>query len=557
MPAISRSLAAIDVPAGSEYATRVGTLAVVAAVTDANRKWWVLVGTSAGLFLLMLDSTVVALALPSVQADLGASNDQLQWVLNAYLLVIAALVVTAGRLGDIFGRRLVFLAGFAVFGAGSVLAAVAWSADALIAGRVVMAIGAASMLPLSLALVTHVFPPAEQPRAIGIWTAVSAIALGIGPLIGGVLSDLDWRLIFVVNVPIVVAAVILLRIVTPEVKDETAEPRIDWPGLALLTLGLGAAVFALVNADDWGWTSAATLTLLAAGLASLVAFWFVEHRVRSPIVEFSLFRNRPYLGATAAAFGVVVTYWTLMFFEPQYLQNILGYTAVEAGLLILPLTVPMILFSPFSGRLIDSFGARATMTAGMTLGVIGLVILTRISGSSGYGLLFPGLLAVGVSLALVYAPMSSAAMMAMPKAKAGIAAAVLAMNRVMAGGIGLAVVSAVFQSLLRSELDSELDRRGIELGDRAREQLDGLLAGSQDAQQAVSADAKGLAGEIRQIAADAFTYALGNAIWVLVGVAAVCTALTWWLVESKRPSAEAGTTAPAHHHHHRFGGFHI
>ncbi|MCB0876000.1 MAG: MFS transporter [Solirubrobacterales bacterium] len=529
----------------------------MAAVTDANRKWWVLVGTSAGLFLLMLDSTVVALALPSVQADLGASNDQLQWVLNAYLLVIAALVVTAGRLGDIFGRRLVFLAGFAVFGAGSVLAAVAWSADALIAGRVVMAIGAASMLPLSLALVTHVFPPAEQPRAIGIWTAVSAIALGIGPLIGGVLSDLDWRLIFVVNVPIVVAAVILLRIVTPEVKDETAEPRIDWPGLALLTLGLGAAVFALVNADDWGWTSAATLTLLAAGLASLVAFWFVEHRVRSPIVEFSLFRNRPYLGATAAAFGVVVTYWTLMFFEPQYLQNILGYTAVEAGLLILPLTVPMILFSPFSGRLIDSFGARATMTAGMTLGVIGLVILTRISGSSGYGLLFPGLLAVGVSLALVYAPMSSAAMMAMPKAKAGIAAAVLAMNRVMAGGIGLAVVSAVFQSLLRSELDSELDRRGIELGDRAREQLDGLLAGSQDAQQAVSADAKGLAGEIRQIAADAFTYALGNAIWVLVGVAAVCTALTWWLVESKRPSAEAGTTAPAHHHHHRFGGFHI
>lgn len=557
MPAISRSLAAIDVPAGPEYATRVGTLAVVAAVTDANRKWWVLVGTSAGLFLLMLDSTVVALALPSVQADLGASNDQLQWVLNAYLLVIAALVVTAGRLGDIFGRRLVFLAGFAVFGAGSVLAAVAWSADALIAGRVVMAIGAASMLPLSLALVTHVFPPAEQPRAIGIWTAVSAIALGIGPLIGGVLSDLDWRLIFVVNVPIVVAAVILLRIVTPEVKDETAEPRIDWPGLALLTFGLGAAVFALVNADDWGWTSAATLTLLAAGLASLVAFWFVEHRVRSPIVEFSLFRNRPYLGATAAAFGVVVTYWTLMFFEPQYLQNILDYTAVEAGLLILPLTVPMILFSPFSGRLIDSFGARATMTAGMTLGVIGLVILTRISGSSGYGLLFPGLLAVGVSLALVYAPMSSAAMMAMPKAKAGIAAAVLAMNRVMAGGIGLAVVSAVFQSLLRSELDSELDRRGIELGDRAREQLDGLLAGSQDAQQAVSADAKGLAGEIRQIAADAFTYALGNAIWVLVGVAAVCTALTWWLVESKRPSAEAGTTAPAHHHHHRFGGFHI
>lgn len=527
----------------------------MAAVTEANRKWWVLAGTSAGLFLLMLDSTVVALALPSIQADIDASNDQLQWTLNAYLLVVAALVVTAGRLGDIFGRRLVFLAGFAVFGLGSVVCAAAPNPDALIAGRVVMAVGAASMLPLSLALVTFVFPPAEQPKAIGIWTAVSAIALGIGPLIGGVLSDLDWRLIFVINVPIVIGAVLLLRAVTPEVRDETAEPKIDWPGLALLTFGLGAAVFALVNSDDWGWTSAPTLALFAAGIASLVGFWFVEHRVRSPIVEFALFRNRPYLGATVAAFGVVVTYWTLMFFEPQYLQNILGYSAIEAGLLILPLTVPMVLFSPFSSRVTESFGARATMTGGMTLAVVGLVILTRISGSSGYGLLFPGLLAVGFSLALVYAPMSAAAMAAMPKAKAGIAAAVLAMNRVMAGAIGLAVVSAVFQSLLRDDLDSELGGRGIELSERHREQLDGLLAGSQQAQDAVSADAKGLAEEIHRIAADAFTYALGNALWILVGVASACTIGTWLLVESKRPDAEDLAEPP--HHHHRFGGFHI
>ena len=531
------------------------------ALTEANRKWWVLLGTSAGLFLLMLDSTVVALALPSVQADLDASNDQLQWVLNAYLLVVAALVVTAGRLGDIFGRKRVFVAGFGVFGAGSLIAAVAWNADVLIAGRIVMAAGAASMLPLSLALVTSVFPVDEQPRAIGIWTAVSAIALGIGPLIGGVLSDIDWRLIFVVNVPIVIGAVLLVRAAAPEVRDETSERSIDWPGLALLTFGLGASVFALVSSDDWGWTSARTLILLAAGLASLVGFWFVEHRVSNPIVEFPLFRNRPYLGATVAAFGVVATYWTLMFFEPQYLQNILDYSAVEAGLLILPLTVPMVVVSPFSSRLISKFGARATMTLGMTLSVVGLVILTQISGTTGYGVLFPGLLAVGLALALVYAPMSTAAMAAMPKAKAGIAASVLAMNRVMAGAIGLAVVSAVFQSLLRSELGNELGRRGFHLDGHQREQLDGLLAGSQKAQDAVANDPRGLAGEIREIATDAFSFALGNALWILVGVAAVCTVLTWWLVESKA-AAEAGdeldaAPAPPHRRHHHFGGFHI
>lgn len=324
-------------------------------ITEANRRWWVLVGTSAGLFLLMLDSTVVSLALPSIQGELDASNDQLQWVLNAYLLVIAALVVTAGRLGDIFGRRRVFLLGFVVFGAGSILAAAAWNPDVLILARVVMAVGAASMLPLSLALVTYVFPKEEQPRAIGIWTAVSGIALGLGPLIGGALADIDWRLIFVINIPVVVAAVVIVRAAALEIRDETTQPKIDWPGLVLLTGGLTAAVLALINGDNWGWTSALTLGVLVAGILALVAFWFVEHRVRSPIVEFPLFRNRPYLGATVAAFGVVVTYWTLIFFEPQYLQNILGYSTITAGVLILPMTVPMVAISPFSGRLVRSF----------------------------------------------------------------------------------------------------------------------------------------------------------------------------------------------------------
>jgi EmrB/QacA subfamily drug resistance transporter len=527
-------------------------------ITDDNRRWWVLVGTSAGLFLLMLDSTVVALALPSIQADLDTSDEQLQWVLNAYLLVIAALVVTAGRFGDMFGRRRVFLFGFAVFGAGSILCASAWSPDALILGRIVMAVGAASMLPLSLALVTYVFPKEEQQRAIGIWTAVSAIALGVGPLIGGALADVDWRLIFVVNIPIVVAAIVVVRAAALEIRDETAQSTIDWPGFALLTVGLTATVAALVNGDDWGWTSPATLGLLAAGLAALVAFWFVEHRVRNPIVEFQLFRNRPYLGATVAAFGVVVSYWTLMFFEPQYLQNILGYSATEAGLLILPLTVPTIIVSPFSGWFVATFGARVTMTSGLALGVVGLVILTQISVSSGYGLVFAGLVPLGISFALVYAPMSAAAMAAMPKAKAGIASAGLAMNRILAGAIGLALVTAVFKSFESDELERELASRSVNLDQRQVDELDGLLAGSQAARAAISQAPASVADQIEEVAASAFTFALGNATWVLVGITGVCTILTGLLVEPKQPSEEVPEAAQtAEHLHHRFGGFHI
>jgi EmrB/QacA subfamily drug resistance transporter len=527
-------------------------------ITDANRRWWVLVGTSAGLFLLMLDSTVVSLALPSIQGELDASNDQLQWVLNAYLLVIAALVVTAGRLGDIFGRRRVFLLGFVVFGAGSILAAAAWNPDVLILARVVMAVGAASMLPLSLALVTYVFPKEEQTRAIGIWTAVSGIALGIGPLIGGALAEVDWRLIFVINIPIVVAAVVVVRAAALEIRDETRPPTIDWPGLVLLTGGLTTAVLALINGDDWGWTSALTLGVLAVGILALVGFWFVEHRVRNPIVEFPLFRNRPYLGATVAAFGVVMTYWTLMFFEPQYLQNILGYSSIAAGVLILPLTVPTVAISPFAGRLVRSFGARLTMTAGLSLGVVGLVVLTRITVSSGYLLVFPGFLAIGISFALVYAPMSAAAMAAMPKAKAGIASAGLAMNRMLAGAIGLALVTSVFESLENDELETELASKNVMLNEHQQDELDGLLAGSQKAKEAIAQAPRGVADQIEEVAASAFTFALANATWVLVGIAAVCTVLTWWLVAPRQPSDELPEAAQTEeHHHHRFSGFHL
>lgn len=530
----------------------------MALLTEANRKWWVLVGTSAGLFVLMLDSTVVALALPAIQGELDASNTQLQWVLNAYLLVIAVLVVTAGRFGDMFGRRRIFLLGFAVFTAGSVLAAAAWDPGILILARVVMAAGAAGMLPLSLALVTHVFPAAEQARAIGIWSAVSAIALGVGPLIGGALSDVDWRLIFALNIPIAVFGVVVTRVAAPEMRDETTEHTVDRPGLALLTVGLTASVFALVNADNWGWTAPGPLGLLIGGIGALVAFWFVEHRVRNPIVDFELFRNRPYLGATAAAFGVVAMYWTLMFYEPQYLQNILDYSAIEAGLLILPLTVPMIVVSPFSGRLLSALGARVTMTFGMALGVAGLVVLTQISETSGYGLLFPGLLAIGVSISLVYAPMSTAAMAAMPKAKAGIASAGLAMNRILAGALGLAVVSAVFQSLESDQLERELSSAGADLSDKQRDQLDGLLAGSERAREAVPSDPPGIAAQIEAIAADVFTFALGNATWVLVGVMVVCGLLTWWLVEPKQRTTEVPEAADTHEHkHHSSGRFHV
>jgi len=411
-----------------------------------TRPWWTLAGACFGLFLLMLDSTVVALALPEIRGDVGVSSEGLQWVMNGYLLTIAVLVVSAGRLGDMFGRKRVFIAGMAVFAAGSILSGAAGDEGALIAGRVLQGAGAAPMLALSLALVANAFAPDQQPRALGIWAAVSAVALAIGPLAGGLLIEIDWRVIFWMNLPVAAIGVAITAIAAPESTDPGAGRRIDWPGLALLSAGLSAVVLALVQSEAWG--LAATLALGVAGLAALLGFWAVERRAGDPIVDFELFRNGPYFGASAAAFSLVGAYWAVMFFQPQYLQEVRGHSPILSGLMILPVTVPMILVSPFSGRLIGAFGARRLMSTGMALGVAGLLVLTTVDAASPYVLLLAGYLLFGLALGFVYAPMSTAAMAAMPGAKVGIAAGVLAMVRVLAGAVALAATGAAFHALL-------------------------------------------------------------------------------------------------------------
>jgi len=471
-------------------------------IDAGNRPWWTLAGACFGLFILMLDSTVVALALSSIRGDVGASSEQLQWVMNGYLLTIAVLVVTAGRLGDMFGRKRVFVFGLLLFGAGSILSGAAQDAQMLIGGRILQGAGAAPMLTLSLAIVCNVFPKAEQPRALGIWAGVSAIALAIGPLVGGLLIAIDWRVIFWVNLPIVALGVAIIVAVAPESTDPSAGTRVDLPGLLALTIGLTAVVLAMIQAGAWG--AAAVALLAGLGLVALIAFWWIEQRAREPIVEFALFRNGPYFGASAAAFALVGAYWSVMFFQPQYLQDARGHSAIESGLLILPVTAPMVFISPFSGRLIGRFGSRRLMTAGMVCGTAGLVVLTQIGPHSSYGLLLAGYLLFGIALGLVYAPMSTAAMAAMPGEKVGIAAGVLAMDRIVAGALALAAAGAAFHA---------------------------LKAGG-----------------------DGFTAAIAGSTWVLVALTAIGTALTWGFVrDPERPGpdrAMAGQPPPEQIHHH-------
>ncbi len=471
-----------------------------------NGKWWTLIGACFGLFLLMLDSTVVSLALPRIRDDVGATAEQLQWMLNVYLLAIAVLVVTAGRLGDMFGRKRLFLVGMVVFGLGSLLSGAAGDPNVLILGRVVQAVGAAPVLALSLALVCNAFPAEEVPKALGIWAGVSSSALAIGPLVGGALVEIDWRVIFWMNLPVVALGTLIVARAAPESTDPGAGHRIDWAGLGALSVGLTAVVLALIQSRAW--SGGAVIALAVVGLAALVVFWVVEHGVRAPIVEFGLFRNGPYFGASAAAFCLVGAYWAVIYFQPQYLQDVRGHSPIVCGLMVLPITAPMVFVSPFSGRLIAKFGSRALMSLGMLVGTAGLVVLTQVGAATSYGVILIGYLLFGISLGLVYAPMSTAAMEAMPAEKVGIASGVLSMDRVLAGAVALAGAGAIFHALLGS--------------------------------------------------GHSFSAAVAGSTWLLVGLVAVGAVLTWAFVRGpEAPGADpavAGEPDPAtlfHHRHHR------
>ena len=524
-------------------------------IDDSNRRWWTLAGACAGLFVLMLDSTVINLALPRIQHDLDSSAAELQWIPNAYLLTIAAFVVTGGRLGDIRGRKRVFQLGLAIFAAGSVLSALAPGMETLIAGRVVQGLGAAALLPLSLALVSDAFGDDEQARAMGIWAAVSSLALAVGPLLGGVVVELDWRLLFWVDVPVLGAGLAVIAAAATESRDEGTAQRIDWPGLALLAVGLTCLVLPLVQAGEWGWGSPKTLVVLGVAVPVLAGFVVVEQRSANPIVELSLFRNGPYFGATAAAFCLVGAYWSLMYFEALYLQNVLDHSPGVAGLLILPITLPMIVLSPLAGGLIARFGSRALMTFGMCSGVAGLLLVTFTGEDTGYALQLPAFLLFGVALGLVYAPMSAAAMVAMPRAKAGIASGVLAMNRVAAGAIGLAATGAVFTALQADKIGELIDARAGGVGPSDLGELDGLLSGSETARGALQGFTVTQQDALTGAARDAFSYAMAGSFWIMVGLVAVGAALTWAFVRDPEPAGEpAPSPEPGelrHHMHHR------
>ena len=424
-------------------------------ITDDNRKWWTLGAMCFALFMIMLDNTVVNVALPSIQKDLGASISGLEWTINGYTLSFAVLLATGGRLGDIFGRRRMFLCGVVIFTLSSATAGFAGDATSLVVSRIVQGVGAALMMPATLSIITNAFPASERGKAMGMWAGVSALALAVGPVLGGFLTEhVSWRAIFYLNIPVAIGAVTAALFAVRESRDTSVGREVDFAGVATLTTGLTALILALVEGNGWGWGSPEIVALLAGAVLGLTAFVAIERRVKVPMVDFSLLSDRNFLGAVVVALIVSFAMLGVFFFLALYMQDVLGYSPLEAGVRFLPSTLMIVGVAPLAGRLSDRYGPRWLIAGGLTVVAASLYSFSGIAVDSGYLDLLPGFMLLGIGIAMTMSPMTSAAMNAVPVQKAGIASGVLSMFRMVGGSLGVAVTGAIFQARVGTSFET-------------------------------------------------------------------------------------------------------
>ena len=417
------------------------------ALAPQNRKWWTLLAVSFGLFMIMLDNTVVNVALPSIQKGLHANQRELEWVVVGYTLTFATFMLTGGKLADLLGRRRLFTIGLIVFTAASLACGLAPNAGFLIAMRALQGVGSAVMSPATLSILVATFPPRQRGTAIGIWAGTSAMALAIGPLLGGLLAQYaHWSWIFFINVPVGVLGVLVARWAIDESRDTSHEQRLDLPGLVASGIGLFSLSYALIEANNYGWASPRILALFGVAAVALVVFVLLEHRQRIPMLDLSLFRSASYAGANLVIGFVALAMFGIFFFNSLFFQHVLRYSPTETGAIFLPMTLLIITVAPQAGRWVDRVGARWLIGGGMTLVAVSLVLFAQLDRGSGFLDVLPALLTGGFGMAITMTPSTAAAMAAVPVDKAGVGSAVLNAFRQVGGTLGVAVMGAIVGS---------------------------------------------------------------------------------------------------------------
>ncbi|HEX3561945.1 MAG TPA: MFS transporter, partial [Solirubrobacterales bacterium] len=442
------------------------------------RKWWTLLAVSVATFMLLLDITVVNVALPSIRDDLGASFTDLQWVIDAYALTLAALVLTAGSLADRLGRRRIFAIGLAIFSLASLLCALSPDPTFLNLSRALQGVGGAIMFAVSLALLVQEFPAGrERGMAMGLYGATIGVAVAIGPLVGGALTDgLGWQSIFYLNVPIGLAAIAITYLKLRESRDPNAT-KIDWPGVATFSGSLFLLVLALVRGNDEGWGSTLIVSLFAGAAVLMAAFFVLEGRVSEPMLPLGLFKRPSFTGVQLAAFAVSASMFALFLYITLYLQNYLGLSPFQAGLRYLPITVVSFFAAPVSGALLSRVPARLLMSGALALAGLGLLLMSGIHAGDSWTTLLPGFLIAGIGVGLLNPVIADVALSVVPKERSGMAAGINDTFRQVGVAVGVAVWGAIFIGRGADKVRELAAGTSSAAGDHPRQLMEAMSSG--------------------------------------------------------------------------------
>ncbi len=437
--------------------------------------WVVLLVLTGGMFMIMLDTTIVNVAQQKIREGLNANLTEIQWVLDAYLFAFAVLILTFGRFGDVFGRKRLFVMGLAVFTAASALCAASAvigdalgisASTALIGARLLQGVGGAMLMPQTLALITVAFPPDRRGAALGIWGATTALGAVAGPIVGGLIAtNFAWEWVFLINIPVGVVAIAAALYFIPESSDAHASRRTDLVGILLSGAGIFGIIFALIEGSNYGWTSPLIVGLFSAGVVFLALFIYWESKFEAPMVNLSLFKIRNFsIGAsigTLMAFGMFGIFFPLTIF----LQGILGYTPIRAGLTMVPMAITIMIIAPITGKLSDRFGSRWLLMIGLVTAAAGVTFLNvSLSLDASWLTLFPALVMTGIGMGLTFPPMTNAAMKQVPPRISGSASGVINVTRNIGQILGIAVLGSLLQGWASSEARSELASIPVDQG---------------------------------------------------------------------------------------------
>ena len=488
-------------------------------ITAENRKWWVVAAMAPPLLILTIDFFGIAVALPSIGHDLQTSTTSLEWTVNAFMLAFAAPMIAVGRLGDIIGRRKVLIVGTVIFALASALCGVADSDWLLIVGRAIQGLGTSMTFANSLSIVSNSFPKEERAVGIGIWTSVGTVGSALGPLVGGIFTQyLSWHWFFFVNIPISVISIALTLYAVPESRDETASKKIDMLGFFTVTAGFVLIVLGIDLIDSRGWDSPFVLGAIVGSLLLLALFVLIEKKVQSPLVEFALFENAEFFGSSGVAYAGNFVFGALSFFMTLYLQHILGFSPVKAGVIFLAYTVPFIIFSPVAGKAMRPWGPKMCMLLGTLLLAASFVVFALISPATGALIVVIGFIVHSVGQAFAYNISTTSAMESVNEQKSGEASGVISTIRMLAIVFGVAVGGVLFKVLEKAKIFDLFAEAGRSLTLAERSEIHGLLSGSVDAQAKLAALAPDAASHVESVVKRAFVYGLDGAMILCIAV---------------------------------------